>query len=205
MDSTWICRSSSWPNAYISCVDRKNWRSWYDIRQKRYDEEEPCWRNKRYEYRYEAHTPIQTKVPVRRYLLSVDFGMTRQQPIPTTACIAIRNSIDKITMLLQQRRTSVLRYGALIFLFVGMQRHATHDSRWPHFFKGVTAIPLFLVESNKASCYDIDAIQDTIIKIYYKAPRMYGEDLVFITTKRSCSQPMTTFTNCLIILIPSYF
>ena len=34
----------------------------------------------------------------------------------------------------------------------------------------VAAIPLFLVESGKASCYDIDAIRDTIIKIYYKVP-----------------------------------
>ena len=74
-------------------------------------------------------------------------------------------------MLQRRRRTSNFCYAAATFLLICLHRlHNNNDTR---IYMGVTAVPLFLVESSKASCYDIDAIQDTIIKIYYKAPRMY--------------------------------
>ena len=75
-------------------------------------------------------------------------------------------------MLQGRRRTFNFAYAATVFLLIYRQRHDISESRLQLFLK-VTAIPLFLVESSKASCYDIDAIQDTIIKINYKAPRMY--------------------------------
>ena len=80
--------------------------------------------------------------------------------------------IHIITMLQGRRRIFNFGYAATVFLLIYRQRHDISDSRLQLFLK-VTAIPLFLVESSKASCYDIDAFQDTIIKIHYKAPRMY--------------------------------
>jgi hypothetical protein len=80
-------------------------------------------------------------------------------------------------MLHGRRRTCHFGCGAVLFLIMCLQRHETLDS-WTQQSVGcvmVTAIPMFLVESKKASCYEIDAIQDTIIKIYYKAPRKYYE------------------------------
>jgi hypothetical protein len=76
-------------------------------------------------------------------------------------------------MLHGRRRIFTFGYAAAVYLLIYLQLDETNVTRL-HLFMGVTAIPLFLVESSKASCYDIDAIQDTVVKINYKAPRMYS-------------------------------
>ena len=78
----------------------------------------------------------------------------------------------------RRRAYSYYYHVAAIFLLLNcLQRfdNSNNDDQQrflPQLFniQEVTAIPLFLVESGKASCYDIDAIRDTIIKIYYKVP-----------------------------------
>ena len=73
-------------------------------------------------------------------------------------------------MLHERRKTFRHCFIAAVLLLICLQRL---DNNEIQVYTGVTAIPLFLVEGSKARCYDIEAIQDTIIKIYYKAPRMY--------------------------------
>lgn len=72
----------------------------------------------------------------------------------------------------ERRRSCSFYYNnvAVVLLLLCLQRLDRNDKQFLPLFIGVTAIPLFLVESGKATCYDIDAIQDTIIKIEYKAP-----------------------------------
>ena len=71
---------------------------------------------------------------------------------------------------------------AVLLLLCLQQRFDNQNQQVVGLFVGVTAIPLILVESSKASCYDIDATRDTVIKIYYNAPRTCDKFFVMIDT-----------------------